>query len=134
MSAPLWTPILLGVLAECTSHDWPRGRASFALHPFLLLFSSLFLRALRAFPLSSCVYWAPASPSSSLSFSICFLCPCVLTGLSILQIVNGRVAMLAVAWFAVTEKLFDSAIVNSIPFLPKTGEVPESEPPPRGWR
>jgi hypothetical protein len=49
----------------------------------------------------------------------------VLTGLSILQIVNGRVAMLAVAWFAVTEKLFDSAIVNSIPFLPKTGEVLE---------
>ena len=33
--------------------------------------------------------------------------------------------MLAVAYFAVAEKFGDAAIINSIPFLPKTGNVLE---------
>ena len=41
------------------------------------------------------------------------------------QIVSGRVAMLAVAYFALAEKLGDSAIINAVPFLPKTGNVLE---------
>lgn len=38
---------------------------------------------------------------------------------------SGRVAMLAVAYFALAEKLGDSAIINAVPFLPKTGNVLE---------
>ena len=33
--------------------------------------------------------------------------------------------MLAVAYFALAEKLSDSAVINSVPFLPKTGNVLE---------
>jgi hypothetical protein len=33
--------------------------------------------------------------------------------------------MLAVAYFAVAEKVGDSAIINSVPFLPKTGNLLE---------
>ena len=33
--------------------------------------------------------------------------------------------MMAVAWFAVAEKIGDSAVINSIPFLPKTGNLLE---------
>ena len=45
--------------------------------------------------------------------------------LQLKEINNGRLAMMAVAWFAVAEKFGDSAVINSIPFLPKTGNLLE---------
>lgn len=45
--------------------------------------------------------------------------------LQLKEVNNGRLAMLAVAYFAVSEKFGDSAIINSIPFLPKTGNILE---------